>query len=104
MMVFSGFLVDLATVFGWLSWMQWISAFRYSSNILTISEFRHLTFCQTKNMSGLCPLTGEQVLNGRDLAHATYWDMWKHFLALTGMAMAFLILAYIQLVRIKKTK
>ncbi|CAF3674887.1 unnamed protein product [Rotaria socialis] len=104
MMVFSGFLVDLATVFGWLSWIQWISAFRYSSNVLTISEFRNLTFCETKNMSCLFPLTGEQVLDSRDLSHATDWDMWKHFLALTGMAVFYLILAYIQLVRIKKTK
>ncbi|CAF1249276.1 unnamed protein product [Adineta steineri] len=104
MMVFSGFVVDLTTVFSWISWVQWISAFRYASNILTISEFRHLTFCQTTNGTEVCHLTGDEVLDDRNLAHATDWDLWKHFLALTGMAMFFLILAFIQLIRIKKTK
>ena len=104
MMVFSGFVVDLATVFSSISWIQWISAFRYASNVLTISEFRHLTFCQTINSTKICQLTGKEVLDDRDLAYATDWDLWKHFLALIGMAVFFLILAFIQLIRIKKTK
>ncbi|UJR14432.1 hypothetical protein I4U23_001429 [Adineta vaga] len=39
MLVFSGFIVELASVFKWLSWIQWISAFRYASNVLTVNEF-----------------------------------------------------------------
>jgi hypothetical protein len=104
MMVFTGFLVDLATVFRWLSWIEWISAFRYASNVLTINEFRHLILCQATNMTNICPLKGEKVLNKLNLDHAKDWDMWKYFLGLTIMAMTFLILAYIQLIRIKKTK
>ncbi len=104
MMIFSGFIVDLETVFPWLSWIQWISAFRYASNVLTINEFRHLILCQVTNMTNVCLLTGEQVLDQRNLDYAKNWDIWKYFLGLTIMAMTFLILAYIQLLRIKKTR
>lgn len=103
MMMFSGFLIDLASVFDWLSWIQWISAFRYASNILTINEFKGLRFCLA-NFTNICPVTGESVLDKRGLAHAHDWDLWKHFFALTLMSIVFFVLAYIQLVRTKKTK
>ncbi len=103
MMMFSGFLIDLASVFNWLSWIQWISAFRYASNILTINEFQGLKFC-LKNLTDICPITGEEILDKRALAHANAWDLWKNFLALTLITILFFILAYIQLIRTKKTK
>jgi ATP-binding cassette, subfamily G (WHITE), member 2 len=104
MLVFSGFFIDLASVFNWLSWIQWISAFRYSLNVLIINEFRgDILFCLA-NATNICPLTGSDVLNKRELQHTTDWDMWKHFFALCMMTTTFLIMAYIQLIRIKKTK
>ena len=104
MLVFSGFFIDLKSVFNWLSWIQWISAFRYSLNTLVINEFRgNITFC-LPNATNICPLTGSDVLNKRDLEHATDWDLWKNFFALCMMALTFFVLAYIQLIRIKKTK
>ncbi len=103
MMMFSGFLIDLASVFNWLSWIKWISAVRYASNILTINEFQGLTFCLA-NLTDICPITGEEILDKRALSHADAWDLWKNFMALTVMAIIFFILAYIQLVRTKKTK
>ncbi len=102
-MVFSGFLVDLDSVFNWLSWIQWISAFRYSSNTLTVNEFRNITFCLA-NFTDVCPMTGSEVLTKQSLDYATDWDIWKYFFALTMMAITALLLAYIQLCRIKKTK
>lgn len=103
MMMFSGFLIDLSSVFKWLSWIQWISAFRYASNILTINEFQGLRFCLA-NLTEICPITGESILDKRGLPHSNAWDLWKNFLALTLMAILFFLLAYIQLVRTKKTK
>jgi ATP-binding cassette subfamily G (WHITE) protein 2 len=103
MMIFAGFLIELASLFNWLSWLQWISAFRYASNVLTINEFQGLKLCWP-NQTNICPLTGEQVLDNRGIAHATAWDLWKNFLALTMMATTFFILTYIQLRRMKKTK
>ena len=103
MMMFSGFLVDLASIFNWLSWIQWVSAFRYGSNVLTINEFRNITFCLA-NLTSICPLTGTDILQKQALDYSTTWDMWKHFFALTMMTTAFLLLALIQLCRMKKSK
>lgn len=103
MMVFTGFLVDLSSVFNWLSWIQWISAFRYGSNVLVINEFREMTFCLA-NYTDICPMNGTEILKKQSLDYATNWDLWKYFFALTMMTVTFLLLALIQLYRIKKTK
>jgi ATP-binding cassette subfamily G (WHITE) protein 2 len=103
MMVFSGFLIDLNSIFSFLRWIQWFSAFRYATNLLTINEFRNLTFC-LENNTQICTLTGEQILTQRDIPYATNWDVWKNLLALILMIMIFLIMAYIQLLRMKKVK
>ncbi|CAF3465198.1 unnamed protein product [Rotaria socialis] len=103
MMMFTGFLIDLPSIFPWLSWMQWISAFRYASNVLTISEFQGLNFCSS-NGTEFCPLTGEEVLAKRELTHVSSWDLWKNFFALTVMTIGLFVLAYIQLIRMKRKK
>ncbi|CAF4503137.1 unnamed protein product [Rotaria socialis] len=103
MTMFSGFVLDLDSVFKWLSWIQWTSASRYVSNLLIINEFQGLTFCLS-NQTNVCPMTGEQILDNLDIPHANSWDLWKNFLALTIMTVLFLISSYIQLIRIKKTK
>ncbi|CAF2615040.1 unnamed protein product [Rotaria sp. Silwood2] len=102
-MVVSGFLVDLESVFSFFRWIKWISAFHYSSNLLTINEFRNLTFCLSNN-TRICPLQGEQILTERNIAHDTDWDMWKNLLAIALMALVLFFMAYIQLLRIKKVK
>lgn len=103
MMIFTGFLISLDSVFNWLSWIRWISAFRYASNMLTMNEFRPITFCLT-NATNICPLTGLQVLNERGLSYTTNWDMWQNYFALSMMTVGVFVLALIQLFRIKKTK
>ncbi len=95
--------MDLASIFSWLRWIQWISAFRYASNMLTINEFQGLMLC-LPNQTNICPVHGEKVLDDRGIAHGTTWDMWRNFVALTGMAVLFFILAFIRLHRMKKTK
>jgi hypothetical protein len=103
MMIFSGFIVELASIFNRLSWIQWINAFRYASNMLTINEFHNITFCLA-NMTHICPITGKDVLEEKQLDYKTDWDMWKNFFALTMMTIGLLPLAFVQLLRMKKTK
>ena len=104
MVIFAGFLIELGSVFVWLSWIQWISAVRYALTVLVVNEFnKDITFCLA-NSTSTCPLTGLDVLDMQGLAHNTSWDLWKYFFALCMMACTFLLLAYIQMVRIKKTK
>ncbi|CAF1445398.1 unnamed protein product [Adineta steineri] len=103
MMVFSGFLIDLNSIFSFLRWIQWFSAFRYATNLLTINEFRNLTFCLSNNTQ-ICPITGEEILKQRDITYTNSWDMWKNLLALSIMIVTFLSIAFIQLIRMKKVK
>ena len=103
MMIFSGFLIDLQSIFPFLRWLQWASAFRYATNLLTINEFRNLTFCFTNN-SHICPVRGEEILGQRDIPYRNDWDMWKNLVALIIMIFIFLTMAFIQLLRMKKVK
>jgi hypothetical protein len=101
MMVFSGFLVNLDSIFSFLRWIQWFSVIRYSSNLLTINEFKNLKFCLSNNTQ-ICPLAGEQILIQRHILHSTNWDIWKNLLAISIIALGFFVLAFIRLLRIKK--
>ena len=103
MMVFGGFLVEISSVVDFLSWIKWISIFRYSINIININEFSGLTLC--KNDTNVCFINGTDIIHhGAHIEYETQWDLWKNFVALGSMTIIFLILAYIQLLRMKKTK
>ena len=104
MMVFGGFLVELSSVVEFLSWIKWISIFRYSINIVTINEFSGLQLCLKDNKTN-CPINGIDIIH--NVSHIEYenqWDLWKNFVALGSMTVIFFILAYVQLLRMKKTK
>ncbi|CAF4539458.1 unnamed protein product [Rotaria sp. Silwood1] len=104
MMVFGGFLVEVSSVIKYLSWIKWVSLFRYSMNIITVNEFSGLQLC-LKNNTHICTINGTDIIH--NVAHIEYenqWDLWKNFVALGSMTMIFFILTYIQLVRMKKTK
>ena len=104
MMVFSGFLIDLKSVFPFLQWIQWLSAFRYATNIISINEFRGLSLCSTNQTNNNCQIAGEHFLTLRDIPHETDWDLWSNFVALLVMIYLFLTMTYIQLLRMKKYK
>ena len=104
MMVFGGFLVEISSVIRWLSWIKWISIFRYSINILNINEFEGLTLCINETQK-ICPINGTYIIH--NIAHIDYegnWDLWKNFVALGSMTVLFFALTYVQLFRMKKTK
>lgn len=103
MALFTGFLIELDSIFSWISWIQWISAIRYASNILAINEFKGTTFC-LKNATDICPLTGTEILNTNKIDHMNAWDLGKNFLALILITFGIVLIAYIQLLRIKKLK
>ncbi|CAF0933430.1 unnamed protein product [Rotaria sordida] len=103
MMLFSGFLINIASIVNFLRWIQWISVFRYASNVLAINEFRNLTLCSPFDID-VCSMKGEDILSHRHISYATNWDIWKNILALLLISLIFFIMAYIQLLRIKKFK
>lgn len=103
MMVFSGFLVDLETVFQFLRWIKFVSAFRYAYNVLVINEFRDQNFC-IANQTNVCPFSGNDVLRERAINFSSNWDMWIYFLCLMAMATILFMMSYIKLLLIKKVK
>ena len=103
MMLFSGFLISLESIVKFLRWIQWLSVFRYASNVLAINEFRNLTLCVSPE-SNLCLVTGEEILTRRRINYSTNWDLWKNILALFLITITFFLMTFIQLLRIKKFK
>jgi ABC-type multidrug transport system permease subunit len=102
-LVFGGFLVDISSVVSFLRWIQYFSIFRYAANLLLINEFMGLTLCLPNNTQ-ICQTNGSDILTELNIDHSTSWDLWKNVVALASITIGFLVLAYVQLRRIKKTK
>uniref|UniRef100_A0A8C5EJJ1 Broad substrate specificity ATP-binding cassette transporter ABCG2 n=1 Tax=Gouania willdenowi TaxID=441366 RepID=A0A8C5EJJ1_GOUWI len=116
MMIFSGHLVNLPSIMEWLAWLKYLSIPRYGLAALQINEFVGLKFCeeivnQNSNMSTVVSngsmstfgttCTGEQYLDYSGIDY-TSWGLWMNHVALTVMALIFLIIAYLKLRYIKK--
>ncbi|XP_016850781.2 broad substrate specificity ATP-binding cassette transporter ABCG2 [Anolis carolinensis] len=98
MMVFGGFLVNLNTMLDWLSWIKWISIYRYGMNALAINELKGLVFYLNSTR-----VPGEQYLIEQNIDYST-WGFWENHLALFCLATVFLFFSYIQLLRINRWK
>lgn len=99
MLVFTGYLVDLTNIVKFLSWIKWVSLFRYASNVITINEFTELKLCLTNN-TNICLMKGEHILDNNKIDYDTTWDLWKNFVALAAITFFFFGLTYIQLARL----
>ncbi|XP_043912558.1 broad substrate specificity ATP-binding cassette transporter ABCG2-like [Protopterus annectens] len=98
MMVFGGFLVNLNAMLDWLSWIKWISIFRYGMNALTVIELKDQIF-----YSNGSPFPANEYMKEQGIDYST-WGLWQNEVALLAMMIIFLFMAYIQLRRIKKWK
>lgn len=109
--IFSGLLVNLPSVMGWLNWLKYFSIPRYGLTALQVNEYRDLYFCGEKNPNatvfvgdtGSCPpsiseemCSGEAYLCSQGIA-PTSWAMWENIVALFCMTVIFLIIAYAKL-------
>ncbi|NWI44951.1 ABCG2 protein, partial [Picathartes gymnocephalus] len=93
MLIFSGLLVNLPSVMGWLNWLKYFSIPRYG---LTVSRN-----CVPHSNMNLCPVlfcrcSGEAYLCSQGIA-PTSWAMWENIVALFCMTIIFLIIAYAKL-------
>ncbi|XP_041641615.1 broad substrate specificity ATP-binding cassette transporter ABCG2b [Cheilinus undulatus] len=96
MMVFGGFLVNLNTMLSWLSWLKWISIFKYGLNAAFINEMKGQLF-----YNGDIAIPGEVFL--KDMDYST-WGFWQNQVALLGIILVCMFLAYVQLRRINRWK
>ncbi|XP_015271982.1 PREDICTED: ATP-binding cassette sub-family G member 2-like [Gekko japonicus] len=117
MLIFSGLLVNLPSVMGWLNWLKYFSIPRYGLTALEVNEFRGLYFCGSDRPNGSESLVlsscsqntsqlgqncyGEQYLCSQGVA-LTNWAMWENIVALVCMTVIFLTIAYAKLRFMKK--
>ncbi|XP_055877711.1 broad substrate specificity ATP-binding cassette transporter ABCG2-like isoform X2 [Biomphalaria glabrata] len=102
MMLFSGLLINVGDLGDWISWIKYLSVFRYSLNALEINELKGQKFCSSANSTDC--IYGEVYLELQKISYESPWDLWQNEAALGIMIAGYLILAYIQLRRIKKLK
>ncbi|NXA08049.1 ABCG2 protein, partial [Sapayoa aenigma] len=99
MLIFSGLLVNLPSVMGWLNWLKYFSIPRYG---LTVSRKWRLSPVNLHHSNAnLCPMlfcrcSGEAYLCSQGIA-PTSWTMWENIVALFCMTIIFLIIAYAKL-------
>ncbi|NWH89578.1 ABCG2 protein, partial [Aegithalos caudatus] len=98
MLIFSGLLVNLPSVMGWLNWLKYFSIPRYG---LTVRVEGITWRCVPHSNMNLCPLlfcrcSGEAYLCSQGIA-PTSWAMWENIVALFCMTVIFLIIAYAKL-------
>ncbi|KAK1886946.1 Broad substrate specificity ATP-binding cassette transporter ABCG2 [Dissostichus eleginoides] len=98
MMVFGGYLVNLNGMLIWLSWLKWISIFRYGLNAAFINEMSGQFF-----YSNTTKIPGELFLESQGLDYSA-WGFWQNQVALLGIVLVCMVLAYIQLRRINRWK
>ncbi|NXR51032.1 ABCG2 protein, partial [Hippolais icterina] len=98
MLIFSGLLVNLPSVMGWLNWLKYFSIPRYG---LTVRVKEITCRCVPHSNMNLCPFlfcrcSGEAYLCSQGIA-PTSWAMWENIVALFCMTVIFLIIAYAKL-------
>ncbi|XP_067393533.1 broad substrate specificity ATP-binding cassette transporter ABCG2-like isoform X2 [Emydura macquarii macquarii] len=118
MIIFSGLLVNLPSVMGWLNWLKYFSIQRYGLTALEVNEFRDLYFCgeNPQNITAspqeaadcspntfvqTVPCYGETYLCSQGII-PTNWAMWENIVALVCMTAIFLLIAYGKLRFMKK--
>ncbi|NXE72799.1 ABCG2 protein, partial [Cochlearius cochlearius] len=93
MLIFSGLLVNLPSVMGWLNWLKYFSIPRYGLTVSRKPAPRSNTnFCPML----FCRCSGEAYLCSQGIA-PTNWAMWENIVALFCMTVIFLIIAYAKL-------
>uniref|UniRef100_H3DR92 ATP-binding cassette, sub-family G (WHITE), member 2c n=1 Tax=Tetraodon nigroviridis TaxID=99883 RepID=H3DR92_TETNG len=112
MMVFGGYLVNLNSMLNWLSWVKWISIFRYGLNAAFINEFTGQLFYSNTSVQqhthpervlSCCRVPGEALLEMQDIDYSV-WGFWQNQVALLGIILVCMTLAYVQLRRINRWK
>ncbi|NXQ12306.1 ABCG2 protein, partial [Peucedramus taeniatus] len=101
MLIFSGLLVNLPSVMGWLNWLKYFSIPRYGLTVSSCPPNISEEICVPHSNMNLCPMlfcrcSGEAYLCSQGIA-PTSWAMWENIVALFCMTVIFLIIAYAKL-------
>lgn len=106
MLIFGGLFLNITSLPLWIRWIQYLSIARLGLNALSANELEGQMFCDD---NGLC-INGTEFLVDQGIVQSDdgdtfdVWYLWRNVLALGVMIIGLLILSYIQLRRIPKTK
>ncbi|KFP79132.1 ATP-binding cassette sub-family G member 2, partial [Apaloderma vittatum] len=101
MLIFSGLLVNLPSIMGWLNWLQYFSIPRYGLTVSScppdisgeiLAPYSNTNIC----LMFFCRCSGEAYLCSQGITPTT-WAMWENIVALFCMTVIFLIIAYAKL-------
>ncbi|NXF59621.1 ABCG2 protein, partial [Ciccaba nigrolineata] len=101
MLIFSGLLVNLPSVMGWLNWLKYFSIPRYGLTVSSCPPDISGELLVLHSNTNFCPMlfcrcSGEAYLCSQGIA-PTNWAMWENLVALFCMTVIFLIIAYAKL-------
>ena len=109
LLLFGGFFLSLNSVPVWLSWIQYISIFKWSLQALIVNEFYTETFTcapseyiQVSTPEGIvqvCPVTnGLQVLTKNDYITTSFVSFWIAIGVMVGLWIFFRVAALLLLI------
>jgi len=105
-MVFSGLLVNLKGA--WFRYLKYLSLFYYSMTALEINELKNLNISDfmIANTTGLNCIYGNKnaFFDAQGISYDQDFDLWVNIIPLAGIALLFMIIAYVQLRRVPKLK
>jgi ABC-type multidrug transport system permease subunit len=101
LMLFSGFLLNFASIPVWLIWLRYLSFFSYAFEALTANELEGLQLELGVEGFGSVNISANVFLVAFNLSSENYW---RNVGILAGMAIALNILAYILLRFVRKPK
>ena len=108
-MLFAGFYVSLSSIPVWLSWIQYISIFKWALQALIVNEFYNETFTcapseyiqvsTTEGIVQVCPVTnGLQVLTKYDYITTSFASFWIAIGVMLGLWVFFRVTALLLLI------
>ena len=109
--LFSGLIVNVASLPVWIKWAEHISMVRYGIKAISVNLLADLEFCgprefTTKNGTvvedNVCE-QGKQMLIERDLPNNDK-DKWFNWSMIAVMSLVFIVLTFVKLITLKKSK
>lgn len=134
MMITSGFLINVISLWSWLSWLRYLSIMRFATSVLLINELVGTQFCSTasditntsrlaqslsvsidptpssdrygssSNGSHTSCISGEWYLNTQDIDYNSSWAVWQNELGLLAIFILSVANSYLYLRLMKKYK
>ena len=109
--LFSGLIVNVASLPAWIRWAEYISMVRYAIKAISVNQLADLNFCGQRvftfengtRLFGITCEQGKQLLHERDLPQDDD-EKWFNWAMIATMSVVFVTITFVRLYTLKKTK